>query len=513
MFLQKAFYYPLRKRLRALLRIPGFKALLDYEHSRCSDAQIVSDVYDSPAWQQFMGKPKKPCDRIGLQACTDGFQAYASGTLSLKPIVFSILSLPPSLRYKSEFMLLLMFLPTNVKAWGQKKYFDFAARYELHSLYTRGIDGIKVKIFSMSMDTVGRHELLGMQTSAGYKSACCICRHEWTAPVTGKQCCFAGYRSLLPAQSRGRQPRVRVFGETYEYSRTETRPKPERRTTKSAQESCAVVEALHMPCNGHKHPPLVANWPGFSWYRFSPPELMHDSKIFVEMLLKTLVGKVQDGGFYGSWSYDDKHRKENQILGIFKSTWSTDENGPFPWRLSRAQRLLLDERMSTLIWPEKIEKSYYNGASFWTKPNRIWKAIRKVKLLYFILPTQLRDQVPAVRKALYTFVWAMRRMLGQVHSYKEAEEIKILPGSRTFDQTQINLLHAELTMGLSLLSGCLPVGQLNPGMHHFAHFAEFTKTHGLLHQLWMMGFERCIFDARSLTTIPIYEHSLSSHTI
>ena len=472
------------------MRIPGFKRLLEYESSRCSDPNIVSDVFDSPAWKEFMGKPKIPCDRIGLQACTDGFQAFNSGTLSLKPVALAMLSVPPALRYKSEFMLLLMFLPTNVKGWGQKKYFDFAARYELDSLYTKGIDGIKVKIFSMSMDTIGRHELLGMQSSAGYQSACCICDHEWTAPVIGKQCCFGGYRSLLPMQSRGRQSRVRVGGETYEYARAETRPKPKRRTVKSAQECCAVVEALNLPCQGHKYAPLVANWPGFHWYRFSPPELMHDSKIFVEMLLKTLVGRIQDGGFYNGWSYDDKHRKENLILGIFQSTWPTGENGPFPWRLTNAQRMLLDARMSTLIWPETIEKLYYNGASFWQKPNRIWKAIRKVKLLYFILPTQLRDQVPPIRKALNIFVWSMRRMLGQVHSYEEASEMKILPGSRTFDKTQIDRLQAELIMGLSLLSGCLPVCQLNPGMHHFVHFAEFTKTHGLLHLLWMMGFER-----------------------
>ncbi len=477
----------------------------------------MSDIYDSRAWKQFMGKPKQPCDRIGLQGCTDGFQAFDSGTLSFKPIVFSIASLPPALRYKSEFMLLLMLLPSNAKSLGLKKYFDFAARYELNSLFTKGIDGVKVKIFGMSMDTIGRHELLGMQAATGYESACCICRHNWTAAVTGTQCCFAGYRSLLPMQSRGRLARVHAAGETYEYSEDETRPKPKLRTMDYVQESCAVVEALDVPCHGHKSAPLVAKWPGFNWFRYNPPELMHDSKIFVEMLLKTLVGKVANGGFYASWHYDDKHRTENQILGIFKPTWKTGENRPLPWRLTRDQRELLDARVSTLIWPQKVEKLYYNGASFWKKPNRMWKTKRKVNLLYYILPTQLRDQIPAVRKALNIFVWSMRRMLGQVHSYQEAKRMKILPGSRTFDKTQIKKLHAELIMGLSLLSGCLPVCQLNPGMHHFVHFAEFTQTHGLLHLYWMMGFERYVYlfsqpHHLTLALIKLHTHTLTHFT-
>ena len=144
----------------------------------------------------------------------------------------------------------------------------------------------------------------------------------------------------------------------------------------------------------------------------------------------------------------------------------------------------------TLIWPQYIEKLYYKGASFWTKPDRMWKARRKIRLLYYILPTQLRDQVPAVRFALNTFVWAMRRLLGQVHCFQEATQMKILPGSRSIDKRSTPFLQSQVILGLILLTGSMPEGAINPGAHHFVHVGKFTMTHSLLEIFWMMGFER-----------------------
>lgn len=142
------------------------------------------------------------------------------------------------------------------------------------------------------------------------------------------------------------------------------------------------------------------------------------------------------------------------------------------------------------MWPQYIEKLYYNGASFWLKPDRIWKARRKIRLLFFILPTQLRDQIPAVRFALNTFVWAMRRMLGQVHCFEEAEGLNILPGSLSVNKRQLPALHRQVILGLVLLTGAFPEGHINPGAHHFSHCGQFTYTHALLTILWMFGFER-----------------------
>ena len=85
---------------------------------------------------------------------------------------------------------------------------------------------MKVKIFTMTEDTIGRHELLGLQSVTGFESACPVCYHTWTPGLVGTQCCFGGYRSLLPLRSRGRQSRVQDVGLTYEYADEETRPPP-----------------------------------------------------------------------------------------------------------------------------------------------------------------------------------------------------------------------------------------------------------------------------------------------
>ena len=161
-------------------------------------------------------------------------------------------------------------------------------------------------------------------------------------------------------------------------------------------------------------------------------------------------------------------------------------------RLTKVQIKMLDERMSRTVWPHYIDRMFYNGHSFWTRPNRIWKMIRKVRLLYYILPTQLRGVVPAVRHALRTFVWAMRRLEGQVYSYDEAVRLNLLPGSRAVDKARIKKMHADLVLGLVLLEGCLPTSHLNPGMHHFVHYAEYVRTHGPLRIFWMMAFERLV---------------------
>ena len=49
----------------------------------------------------------------------------------------------------------------TIKAQEQQKYFDFATTYELNELHDSGIDGVKIKVFTTSMDTKGREELSG----------------------------------------------------------------------------------------------------------------------------------------------------------------------------------------------------------------------------------------------------------------------------------------------------------------------------------------------------------------
>ena len=129
--------------------------------------------------------------------------------------------------------------------------------------------------------------------------------------------------------------------------------------------------------------------------------------------MKTLVGKFGSGTSYATWNRDPRHRRQAQIRGIFPEIWP-GRDGPLPWRLTRTERLLLESRMANVVWPHYMERLYYDGLSVWTAPSRMWKSRRKYRLLYFILVPQLRGLVPAVHNALSMFVWAMRRLEGQV---------------------------------------------------------------------------------------------------
>ena len=103
-----------------------------------------------------------------------------------------------------------------------------------------------------------------------------------------------------------------------------------------------------------------------------------------------------------------------------------------------------------------------------------------------------------MRHALNTFVWAMRRLLGQVHCFDEAIRLRILPGSQSVDKAKIPKLGREVLLGLILLTGVLPISHFNPGAHHFVHTGGYTLTHALLSILWMMGFERYNFYLKNL---------------
>lgn len=85
-----------------------------------------------------MGEATCPNRRIGLLFCVDGIPAFSANTLSLKPAEFVNLSLPPAVRGRVENILLLMLLPATMKNDQSKKYYDFAAEYELKDLFSRG---------------------------------------------------------------------------------------------------------------------------------------------------------------------------------------------------------------------------------------------------------------------------------------------------------------------------------------------------------------------------------------
>ena len=98
----------------------------------------MSDVYDGQAWQEFVGSATAPCERIILQGCSDAIPAFQCGSLSLKPLMFSNFSVAPKFRMQAEFMFLYMLMPTSIKGFAQKKFFDYVAKRELNDLYETG---------------------------------------------------------------------------------------------------------------------------------------------------------------------------------------------------------------------------------------------------------------------------------------------------------------------------------------------------------------------------------------
>ena len=213
-----------------------------------------------------------------------------------------------------------------------------------------------------------------------------------------------------------------------------------------------------------------------------------DAKNACDQFVKLTVGKVSNCG-YQKWNNDAKHREHCKRLNIFLPTWP-ENDGPLPWRLTADARKLLHARMMKTLWPHYMEPLAYRGSSFWEKPGHMWKARRKYRLLFFILPTQLRDHVASLRDALILFAWSIRRLIGSVHSYETAVKMGILPGSSVVAKALITAIHRDLVKALALFEGCGPIDHLKPFFHHYEHYAEFTATHGILILLWMMAFER-----------------------
>lgn len=133
------FYFPLKSRFKALLGTAQFCKWIRHEYERPCNPNLISDIYDTPAWQEFVGRVQDPASlRIILLFCIDAIPAFADNSYSLKPAEFINLSLPPALRSKAENIMLFMLVPATMKT-GQKKYFDFAARHELNDLFHTGL--------------------------------------------------------------------------------------------------------------------------------------------------------------------------------------------------------------------------------------------------------------------------------------------------------------------------------------------------------------------------------------
>lgn len=261
-----------------------------------------------------MGPPTATLSRIVLQYCVDAVPMWARKNAgSAKPCQQVILSLPPWLRYSVHNMLLQMLIPATLKGQQAKKYYDFAAAYEINDLYRSGIDGVRVIVYGTSLDTPGRRELLSL-TTVGSFYGCAMCQHHWQSGLRGL--CKGGYRRFLPMGSSWRQRQFRSGLHTYMFRDIETRPPPLPRTDASMCRHMRLATA-DKPFRGHKVvAPFLHRWLGFTWSgNFG--EVMHDFKVTTEMILKTLVGKVKTGSLYKGWKKDEDHRDDCEAFNVF----------------------------------------------------------------------------------------------------------------------------------------------------------------------------------------------------
>lgn len=455
-----------------------------YETRRRSNPNLLSDVYDAPRWERVMGHATICLSRISLQLCWDGFLAFQQGVdCSLKPLEFMILSLPPHLRVKARHMLLLMLIPSSLKAKESRKYLDWAADFEINDLHIHGIDGVRVIVYATSLDSPGRAELLCMQNH-GAIYGCPYCQIAFDPGLTTKPV-FASYRRFLPLRHPWRQRRFVVDGYEYQFSNVERRLPPEPRSVTSTLEGVGLATASK-PFRGHKEAPLLSRWASFSW-DMNPSDVMHDLKSVCQMLLKILVGKGSHG-MYEHWNRDGQHRAFCRVMDIFPQVH--DERNPLPWRLSREAVSILNSRVAKIWWPHYMDILCKNGYSFFKKSHVMWKARHKSLILMVILPTCLRGYVPAVHRALLTLIYALRQLEGQVISKSEAERLNVVPGSVILDRKILNRLHLEVIKGLVMLEGSLPPCHLNPLLHRLVHYVEQTALFGCLLWFAMYAFER-----------------------
>ena len=392
------------------------------------------------------------------------------------------MNLPPWLRYQAEHMLVHALIPAKLKDQQARKYYNFAATYEMNRLYRVGVNGVRVVLFGTSLDSPGRRELLSMQLVSAYY-CCPTCLHTWQ-PGPYKKLVYGGYRRFLRP---GHPMRVKVFrfgGERYEFRDVERRLPPIKRTDSLVSLMLARVRPKR-PFMGHKGDPFLLRWIAADW-ETNMPDKMHDIKCFTDMVVKGLVGHASDG-FYKAWNKDARHRKECGVFGIFDDFV---RGGHPPWRLTPNQVKLMDKRVRSMWWTHYTDKLCWDGHSFWTKTDRMWKASHKCFCLLVILPTCLRGFVKATHLALLYIVDAFRRLDGQTVSVYEAKSLGVEPGL-VIEKKTIGRAGMQLIVGLLLLEGSFPVSHLNPNAKHFVHYGEATKRVGLLRWVSMPAFERC----------------------
>ena len=314
-------WFPLMARLAALLTLSQFQHYMRHENRRpIGDPDIVTDVYDSTWWKEFMGEVRgNQITRMGLLLCLDGFPAFHSkhkGSPSLMPAEFIILSLPKHLRYDPDNILMWMLIPHSMSAASQLKYFKHICDAELNPLQTRGVAGpdgpVSVKVLGASLDLKGKEKFYNQITVVGYCGCSTCCVHFDQGPAGAIYGCA---RQFLPEGHPLRSKDCVFEGLTLTYRNEETRTAPATKTTQTLFKFLAVARRLGVQHYlGQKGPPMLMSLRGFMYDRFNLLEWMHNVKCSFDNCLDLLVGREN-----GEW--DLKARRTSRSLGLFPDIW------------------------------------------------------------------------------------------------------------------------------------------------------------------------------------------------
>ena len=110
---------------------------------------VIIDVYDSPRWLEMA---EDDILVLRLLCCMDGIPAFTCNGITLMPMEFMLLNLPPWLRFKVNNMFISMLMPHDLSPKSQKKYFDKIIENDFNPMAREGLrdgDGrrVVVKIF------------------------------------------------------------------------------------------------------------------------------------------------------------------------------------------------------------------------------------------------------------------------------------------------------------------------------------------------------------------------------
>ena len=65
-----------------------------------------------------------------------------------------------------KYMFCFAIIPNTLKMQAAKKYYDFAAQYEMNDLYRTGIYGVRVIMYGTTLNSPGRREILSIYAYA-----------------------------------------------------------------------------------------------------------------------------------------------------------------------------------------------------------------------------------------------------------------------------------------------------------------------------------------------------------